>query len=61
MGLFEAYYEHKIPSFRKEEWELMQAIKRLYPEEAYHIMSKLEERTRKLKDMFEMSRLRKYS
>ncbi len=61
MNLFEQHYKHKISYLKLEEQKIVQSLKLFHPEQANSIMAQLQQRTCRMKEMYEVLCLNKYA
>ena len=61
MNVFEQQYKRRISKLKREEDNIIISLKLFHPEEMKDIMVKLEQRTARLSEMYETTRLKKYS
>ena len=61
MNLFEQNNKHKISYLKLEKQKIVQSLKLFHPEQANSIMVQLQQRTCRMREMYEVLRLNKYA
>ena len=60
MNSFEQHYKHKLSYLKLEEQKIVQSLKLFHPEQANYVMAQLQQRTWRMKEMYEVLHLNTY-